>query len=215
MLTKGIVILISYTLFLVVVPFSHPNNYIFLPCLIGSIVSLVSLYLMYTFLGSAPDAQQTITNSLHMHFSIILALSVIRETILVFLFNLLDEPAKDLFEANPNLMCSLSSDRLISMPAGVVYFMIAMSKLYLINYPLDFQGLDHKLLARLAIALTICLPALDSVIRLLTHGTLCNAVFLENVLIDLYGLNISTSTGKYFELPWELFLLVSGYIYNL
>ena len=204
------IMLIAYTLFLVVVPFSHPNNYIFLPCLIGSTVSLVSLYLMYTFLGSAPDAQQTITNSLHIHLSIVYALYVIRETILSFLFNIMYASSKSLFESNPTVMCSLSSDRLAVIPCCTTVFLLALSKLNMFLYPLHYQGLNHKMLGKLALAVTMLLPTLDTGIRLLKHETVCNSFYLEATLIESYGLNIPKHIGQFMGFPWAPVLGVSG-----
>ena len=206
---KTYIVLFLYTTFLVVVPFSHPNLYIFLPCLVGSTVSLVSLYLMYTFLGSAPDAQQTITNSLHMHISFLFALLVIRETILSFLFNVTYGSAKLAFESYPTLMCSITTPRLLYMPVHIVYFLIAMSKLYMVIYPLHFPGLDHNLLGKLAIATTIFLPALDSALRLLTNITICNRTYLA-VLIQSYDLNIRTDIGDFMSPYWPMILGVAG-----
>ena len=203
-------ILVVYALFLVIFPISHPSYYAFMTSMIGSNVSLVSLYLMYTYLGSTPDHQQTITNSLHMHHLVLWALYVIREAILSFFFNLMNASTKKTFESNPTIMCSLSSDRLIVMPASLAYFLIVMSKLYMTIYPLHFLGLDHKLLGRLAIAITIFLPALDSVIRLLLLETICNGVYLETRLIESYGLNIPADIGKMMGFPWAMFLAVSG-----
>ena len=202
--------LVVYALFLVIVPISHPSYYAFMTCLIGTIVSLVCIYLMYTYLGSTPDHQQTITNSLHMFHLVLCVLYGIREAILSFFFNLMNASAKKTFESNPTIMCSLSSDRLIVMPASLAYFLIVMSKLYMTIYPLHFLGLDHKLLGRLAIAITIFLPALDSVIRLLLLETICNGVYLETRLIESYGLNIPADIGEFMVFPWAMFLAVSG-----
>ena len=206
---KTYIILFLYTTFLVVVPFSHPNLYIFLPCLVGSIVSLVSLYMMYSFLGSAPDSQQTITNSLHMHLSFVTALALIRETILSFLFNMTYGSAKLAFESYPTLMCSITTPRLLYMPLFIVYFLISMSKLYVVIYPLHFPGLDHKLLGKLAIATTIFLPTLDSALRLLMNNTICNSTYLT-ASIQLYDLNIRTDIGDLMSPPWPMILGVSG-----
>ena len=130
---KVYIILFLYTTFLVVVPFSHPNLYIFLSWLVGSTVSLVSLYLMYAFLGSAPDAQQTITNTLHMHLSVIAALLLIRLTILSFFFNIVYGSTKFAFESYPTLMCSITNPRMVWVQFIVVYFLIVASKLYMVT----------------------------------------------------------------------------------
>ena len=203
-------ILAIYTLFLVLVPFIHPNYYIFLTNLVGTTVSLVSLFLMYTFLGSAPEAQQTITNSLHMHLSVVMALYLGKNFILSFFFNLLPGSTKVIFESNPILMCSLLSDRQFVMPIILAFVFIAMSKLYMTIYPLHFSGLNHRLLGNLSIATMILLPALDSGVRLVIHNSLCNAIYLETILRGSYGLNISPDIGIRMKFSWFIAVGVSG-----
>ena len=209
MIKKGTVGLCIYTLFLAAVPFSYQSIYAFLACLIGSSVSIVSLSLIFTFLGRNPQ-QQTITNLLIKQACCLYSLFVIRELTIAFFFNLLYALTKSTFETYPTLICSISTSRITVLPMMLHYCLMVASKLYLTFYSLQFVGLNHEMLGYLAIATSALLTVLDCGLKLVFNHTMCNSSYLEVRLIGVFNLNISTNIGDSFLFPWPAFMGATG-----
>ena len=181
MFKKRNLVLSAYFIFLLTPPFTYSSLYSLLVVVPGCLISLISLILIIRYLNSLPNAQRTVSNYLHVQACFLFFPFLLREIIIVVLVNMFYGSTKASFEANPNLMCSLTSGAMVFIPLNIILICMVASKLCLFVFPLHFVGLNHELLGNLALAITLLISFLEPIVKLLYYKTLCTEIWIERL----------------------------------
>ena len=181
MFKKRNLVLSAYFIFLLTPPFTYSSLYSLLVVVPGCLISLISLILIIRYLNSLPNAQRTVSNYLHVQACFLFFPFLLREIIIVVLVNMFYGSTKASFEANPNLMCSLTNGSMVFIPLNIILICMVASKLCLFVFPLHFVGLNHELLGNLALAITLLISFLEPIVKLLYYKTLCTEIWIERL----------------------------------
>ena len=203
-------LLFIYALVITTVPLG-PSVYTFTVDSLCCITCLTSSYLLYSYYGSAPTTRKTSINTALQLIATIFAISLIRFCILSFLFNLLTEPTKQIFQAYTNIMCSLTSDRFI-----FYLFVSAFSSLFVLRcgmklWPLQFVDLKHDSIGPFVILITGLYVITEVIASFVRYQTFCPISYL-NILNVLYSFDLKEPNSKRHSTPL-LYIFISIGIY--
>ena len=187
-ISKKYKILFIYALFITIVP-QESSLYSFSVDTVCYVTCLTSNYILYLYYRSAPSTIKTSINTTLQFMSVISAVSLTRLWTISLVLNILPGPTKILFNAYPNLVCSLTSDR-------YCYFLFyaALNCLFILRcwmklWPMQFVNLNQDRIGRIVIFISGLYVNIELAASLIRYKTFCGHSYL-NMLKIIYEFKI-------------------------
>ena len=182
-------LLTCYCLFFLMVP-TQASYYTLFVEFIGTIVSLVTVYILFMYYSSGTASHQTSLNSTMKLLMVMEGLFTTYYFIWSLLFHGFSEFTKSMFHTYPNIVCSILSSRYVELLLSFNLTAVLILKGWFTTFPYNFFNRNQeKIFITVFILILSCL-GFEICVSFLYYGTFCPQNKMK-FLIQIHGYELN------------------------